>query len=204
MYRKLLKTSLTLLCKLALLWLALPFVVIDLILIQFSMPRLAGFHWQPFLYAALLALALSALVARLSRDRELLIVTALAILAAGIAFMHRNTLYDPRLAWLLGATLVPAAINFLYRNRVTEPMLALLPVLVMAFLFVELLYSSAFILWAYAVTDLSLADEPMKHVEAVLGSSLNFALMLPFSLMYLLGKHSHAPLLRRVTAAIGR
>ncbi|MNZ72146.1 hypothetical protein D3C78_905160 [compost metagenome] len=204
MYRTLLKASLTLLFKLALLWLALPLIAVDLILLQVGMPRRAGFEWPPFLYAALLALALSAVGAWRKRDPELPVVTALAILAAGIAFLHGNALSPQKLAWLFGAAVVPAALNFLYRNRITEPMLALLPVLLMAFLFVELLYRGAFILWAYAITDLSLADAPMRHLEAALGSSLNFALMLPFSLMYLLGKHSYAPLLRKAMAAIRR
>ena len=196
---RLIKATLVLLLKLALLWLVLPLVVIDLILLQVSMPRLAGFDWQPFLGAAAVALVLAALAAR-----ELLLVTTLAILAAGVAFLHGSALYDPGFAALLGVLLIPAAFNFLYRNRVTEPMLALLPVLVLAYLFVSVLYGGAFILWVWAVAGWPLRGEPWQFVEVLLESSLAFSLMLPFSLMYLLGKHCHAPLLRRLVALAKR
>lgn len=201
---RLIKATLALLLKLALLWLVLPLTMIDLIFLWFRMPNLAGFDWPPFLGAAAFALILSALVAWRYAARELLEVSALAILAAGVAFLHGSALYGPGFAVLLGATLLPAALNFLYRNRITEPMLALLPVVVLAYLFVNVLYGGAFILWVWAVTDWPLWDEPWRFVEMLLESSLAFALMLPFSLMYLLGKHCHAPLLRRLVALAKR
>lgn len=196
---RLIKATLALLLKLAVLWLALPLVMIDLILLQIGMPRLAGFDWPPFLGAAAVALVLAALAAR-----ELLLVITLAILAAGVAFLHGSALYGPGFSVLLGATLLPAALNFLYRNRITEPMLALLPVLVLAYLFVSVLYGGAFILWVWAVAGWPLRDEPWQFVEVLFESSLAFPLMLPFSLMYLLGKHCHAPLLRRLAAMAER
>ena len=197
---RLIKATLALFLKLALLWLVLPLTVIDLILLQFSMPRPAGFDWPPFLAAAAVALVVATAVAWRLASRELLVVTVLAILAAGVAFLHGSALRHPGFAVLLGVALLPAVINFLYRNRITEPMLALLPVLVLAYLFVNVLYGGAFILWVLAVTDWPLRDEPWQFFETLFESSLAFTLMLPFSLMYLLGKHCHVPLLRRVAA----
>lgn len=201
---RLIKATLALLLKLALLWLALPLVVISLVLLQVSMPRLAVFAWPPFLGAAAFTLALAWAVAWRHASRELLVVTVLASLAAGVAFLHGRHLSHPGFAVLLSVSLVPAVINFLYRNRITESMLALLPVLVLAYLFVSVLYGGAFILWVWAVAGWPLRDEPGQFVEVLFDSSLAFTLMLPFSLMYLLGKHCHAPLLRRMAALADR
>lgn len=194
----LIKAPLTLALKLALLWLLLPLVVADLILIQTSMPRVPGFYWQPFVGAASFALLLAAAFAWRQPGRELLVITALAILAAGVAFLHGSALFHPGFSLAMGAVLLPAVINFLYRNRFTEVLLALLPVLVLAFLFVRSLYGGSFLLWVWAVTDWPLPTEPLELFEGLLSIGLDFTMMLPFSLLYLLGKHCHAPLLRKV------
>ena len=120
------------LLRLALLYLLLPLLLIDLILIQTAVPRLI-FQWQPFAMAAMIWLAVLAAVAYRRKTRTPLIWGGVGLAYAAAFFaslLYAVVIAGTRFSGiplLIAFAFLAGAINFLYRNRVSEPLLILLP-----------------------------------------------------------------------------
>ena len=188
---------LSLLVKLAILWLIVPGLITANILLLSSTPSMLGFEWTPFLYASGALMVCCAAVAWLRRDWGAIGIGMLTVATVGVMFMHLPPRLGEGIEWGLSLLSLPAVISFLYRNRITEPLLIFPALFTLACLFILLLYPPVFLLWVQAITPYKLTLETLQEV---FGGSLLLALLLPTALLYWLGKHGHAPWLAKLLA----
>ncbi|MDD2685672.1 MAG: hypothetical protein PHY62_05900 [Gallionella sp.] len=186
------------LLRLALLYLLLPLLLVDLILIQTALPRLI-FLWQPFAVAALIWATLFAVFAYrfgwrtliwggigLAYAAVLFVSLAYSAVIAGIAFSS--------IALLIAFAFMAGAVSFLYRNRYSEPLLILLPTCAIAWSFIVVLYQPCLVAW---VTWVAGKQNVLEVLLSVFGDVSTNAVMLaivvaPTMAMYFLGKHAYA------------
>lgn len=186
------------LIKIALLYLALPLLLVDLILIQTAVPRLI-FNLQPFLYSSLFVLVIAVVISYVSKSK-LPIILAVACLLYSIAFFaslsYSVILKVPfsAITLLIALTFLVGAINFLYRNKITEPLLALLPVCAGAWLFVSYIYYPSLVAWAtYSAGRKNVASVLLGMFGDLSTNLLMMAIVVvPTMIMYFLGKHGYA------------
>lgn len=186
------------LLRLALLYLLLPLLLVDLILIQTAVPRLL-FQWQPFVAAALIWASIFGMVAYQLKSRTPLIwggislvygavfyiSFAYSVVIAGVAFSA--------IPLLIAFAFIVGSISFLSRNRYSEPLLVILPTCAAAWSFIVLLYQPCLVVWA---TWIAGQQDVLETLLSVFGDVSANAVMLavvvlPTAVMYFLGKHTY-------------
>ncbi|MDD5470985.1 MAG: hypothetical protein PHP05_03605 [Sideroxydans sp.] len=179
------------LLRLGLLYLLLPFLLADLILIQATVPNLP-FQWQPFAVAAVIWMAAFAAVSYRRRSRMLLIWSVVSQAYAGAFFASASTGISG-ISLLILFTLLAGAINFLYRNRVSESLLVMLPICSAAWSFIVLLYQPCLVAWAvWIIGKQSVLQGLLDVFGNVTTNVLRLAVVvLPVAIMYFLGKHAY-------------
>ena len=193
-----LKQALWGLLRLGLMYLLLPFLLIDLILIQTAVPRLL-FQWQAFAVAALIWLAVFAAVAYRRRSSTPFIWGVVSLAYAGAFFASLvYTVFIAGKAFsgiplLIAFAFLAGAINFLYRNRFSEPLLVLLPTCAAAWTFIVLLYQPCLLALAvWLAGKQSVLPVLMEVFGDVTTNGVMLAVVvLPAAVMYVLGKHSY-------------
>ena len=184
-----LKTLMTALLKFTLLLCLAPHVI-TVVTMQQLLEQTYPFAPLPFACAGCGVMLLALLLGRLCHARQLWLVTMLMLGFAWMLTQARGSLGESVLPMLLYPVLLLSSINFIYRCRVIEPFLILLPLLICATIFLQLIYSPLLLLWLYQL------DEPqawqyawpwalLLFSQSLLPCMLGCALLL----FYLAGKH---------------
>lgn len=130
----------TTLLKLSLLLVALP-SLITTVTVQQLLQQTAPFAPLPFAFASGCAMLLALLLGYLFHAKQLWLVTLLMIGFAWMLLHTRGGNGESVLPMLLYPVLLLTCINFVYRSRLLDPFLILLPLLICAAIFLQLLYS---------------------------------------------------------------
>jgi hypothetical protein len=183
--------------KIALLYLAIPLLLLDLILIQTAVPRLI-FEVQPYIYSALFVLIAAYVISRVAKSKAPVLWAVFFLLYSAAFFTSQLHVIlfgisFSAVALLIAITYLSATINFLYRNKVTEPLLALLPVCAGAWLYLSLVYQPSLVAWAAYTTGRS---EVVSTLLEVFGDPTGTLVMvaivvIPSAILYFLGKHGY-------------
>ncbi|MDO8990207.1 MAG: hypothetical protein Q7U91_11320 [Sideroxyarcus sp.] len=194
------KQILVAIIKLALLYLALPLLLLDLILIQTAVPRLI-FETQPFLYSTLFVLVIAVAISGMIKSKTPILWALFLLLYSAVFFaqqMHADV-FGVRFSvvtLLIAFTFLAGTINFLFRNRITEPLLVLLPVCAGAWLYLSFIYQPSLVAWATVSAG---KNDVASALLSVFGdSSTNLVMMaivvVPSAVLYFLGKHGYVRL----------
>lgn len=184
------------LVRLGLIYLLLPFLLIDLILIQTAIPRLS-FQWQPFALAALIWLSAFAAVVYRRKSRTPLIWGIVGLAYAGAFFA--SLVYTVVIAGtaisgiplLIAFAFMAGTINFLYPNRFSEPLLILLPTCAAAWAFIVLLYQPCLVAFAVWIAGKQSVLQVLVDVfgDVTTNGVMLAVVVLPATAMYVMGKH---------------
>ena len=180
------RTIIILLAKLIILYLALALVWGDLIVLHTTLPKLAIFMKPVFVQAWALVFVLGVPVSVMLRSRT-------PILAALIcpAFAGAYHVYPQHATAFVAVFSLVAGISLIYRNKITEPFLIMLPVIVGAWLFLNI-EAAYFVGWVpFVLNKASLFEAIMLGFVALVQNALPLALAIPFLLMYILGSQSY-------------
>lgn len=186
------------LLRLALLYLLIPLLLIDLILIQTALPRLL-FDWRPFAVAATVWASIFCFIAYRYQSLKPLIWGGFSLVYAALFFIASVRPVVTVGVSFSGITLMIAfaflagALNFMYRNRYSEPLLVLLPICALAWSFMVLLHQPCLVAWATWVAG---RQDLLETLLSVFGDFSTNAVMLaivalPTMAMYFLGKHAY-------------
>jgi hypothetical protein len=194
------KHILVLIIKIALLYLALPLLLVDLILIQTAVPRLI-FETQPYLYSILVVLVIAIVISGMIKSIIPIIWTVFSLLYSTVFFAMQSHAVVFKIAFsgvtlLIAFTFLVGIINFLYRNKITEPLLVLLPVCAGAWLYLSFIYQPSLVAWA---TFSAGKNDVVSVLFSVFGNySANLVMMaivvVPSAVLYFLGKHGYVRL----------
>lgn len=182
-----LKKLVAFLAKGLLLYLALIFLWIDLVLFETASPR---FEQAPFVQPAALILAISAVISLGVRSKTPLIFTVFCVAYSAFYFVfpHQATSF-------IALFCVLAGVNFLYRNKVTEPLLVMLPVIAGAWVLIGFVYPSYLVGWAnYVSGQKDFAGSILEGLSAAKEQLVSTLMLIPVGVMYFLGKHAYVKL----------
>lgn len=194
--------------KLALLYVAVPLLLVDLILIQTAVPRL-NFEAQPYLYSSLPVLVVALAISGMIKSKTPILWAVFCLLYSAVFFpqqMHA-AVFGVRFSivtLLIAFTFLVGTVNFLFRNRITEPMLVLLPVCAGAWLYLSFIYQPSLVAWATVSAG---KHDVASALFSVFGdTSANLLLMaivvIPSAVLYFLGKHEYVRLYQYALAKI--
>jgi hypothetical protein len=175
--------------KLLFLYLTLGVYLVDAVVIQYSMPKVI-FIPEPFIHVSSVVIILGALVCLKMRSIIPLLWTIFWVLFV-VALMETWWRY---LGIFFTIFLFTGAINYLYRNRFTEPTLVFLPIIAGALFLLKPVYFYYLGVWAYYETGIdSFKDDTILQTMIEMGLQTLF--VLPFMVMYFLGKHGYIKLI---------
>jgi hypothetical protein len=180
----------TFLFKAFILYLAFLVLLLDLILIETSLPRFI-FEKQPFFYSWVIVVLIGAIISTFVHSRTpFLWAIFCPALSAFIFFIFAR-----HATAFIAFFLAIGAISFIYRNKITEPFLILLPILAGGWLFLHFVYTIYLVSWAYYVTGQKAFGEAIfQGLLSVSDQGVQIALVLPIFLMYFLGKQGYTKL----------
>ena len=185
-----------LLLKFGLLYLALPFLLVDLGLIQSSLAKL-NFVSEPFVHCAIVVMAIGATISLAAKSRIYVLWVIACLLFSAFFFAHDVLgLYLDRFSvctLIMAALFVFGAVNFLYRNKITEPLLVLLPICSGAWLFWSLIYNPYFVAWVSRVRNhMSLEASFFEALRAWPTHLETLAIgVIPMMVIYVFGNRSY-------------
>ena len=194
------KQILVVIIKLALLYLALPVLLVDLILIQTAVPRLI-FETQPYIYSTLFVLVIAIAISGMIKSKAPILWAVFFLLYSTVFFaqqMHA-LVFGVRFSvvtLLIAFTFLVGVINFLYRNKIAEPLLVLLPVCAGAWLYLSFIYQPSLVAWAVYSAG---KNDVVSVLFSIFGDySANFVMtaivVVPSAVLYFLGKHGYVRL----------
>lgn len=191
------KQIFVLVIKIALLYLAIPLLLLDLILIQTAVPRLT-FEMQPYMYSALFVLVAAFVISRTTKSKTPALWAVFFLLYSATFFTSHLYVVLFGISFsavtlLIAITYLSATVNFLYRNKVTEPLLVLLPVCAGAWLYLSFIYQPSLVAWAAYATG---RNDVVSALLEVFGDSTGTFVMvaivvIPSAVLYFLGKHGY-------------
>lgn len=188
-----LKRVMTALLKLTLLICLLPYVI-TAVTVQQLLQQTHPFASLPFACAAGGVMLLALLFGYLLRAKQLWLVTLLMIGFAWMLVHTRGSQGESVLPVLLYPVLLLSCINFVYRCRVLDPFLILLPLLISASIFLQLVYSPLLLLWLYQVSEPQTWLQAWPWVWLLFEQNLLPCLLASSLLLfYVAGKHLYAP-----------
>lgn len=171
------------------LYLALIVLWIDRVLFETAIPR-HFFDQRPFIQSVMLVLAISAAISVAIRSKTPFIFAALCLAYSAFLFVFQR-----QASLFIALFCVLAAISFLWRNRFTEPLLVMLPVIAGAWVFLCLAYLPYLVGWANYVTGRNdLAGSILEGFRSAKDQIIPALIMLPVTVMHLLGKHRYVEL----------
>jgi hypothetical protein len=183
-----LKHALYFFLKLLILYIVISVFVVDIALIQVSMPR-AVFITEPFIHVSLVVIVLGMLVSLKTRSRTPILWTIFWVMFA-VALMQT---WWQHLGLAFICALFAGAINYLYRNRFTEPTLVFLPILAGALFLIQPVYLHYLSVWAAFETGIGVfKDTTVPQIMIKVG--VETLIVLPLIVMHFLGKHGHTKL----------
>lgn|GEM_PF-3502392 len=186
------------LLRLALLYLLLPLLLIDLILIQTAWPRLL-FDWRPFAVAATVWAAIFGFIAYRYQSRKPLIWGDISLIYAALFFVASVRpvvtvgVNFSSITLMIAFAFLAGVLSFLYRNRYSEPLLVLLPICALAWSFLFLLHQPCFVVWAILASGTGDMSDALRIVfdEATTSAITLAVVVFPTMLMYFLDKHTY-------------
>ena len=177
--------------KLLALYLAIPFLWVDLVLIYTAIPRFL-FLERAFALSVLFVILGAATISIRVHSKMPMLFALLCLSYSGALL----AVSDYSVA-LLGLLILLAAIHFVYANRFTEPLLAALPVVAGAWAFLSLIYLPFSIGWVhYATGQAGYLESAMQGVVSLKIQSIQALMAAPLLVMYFLAKKSYVRLYR--------
>ena len=172
--------------KLLALYLAIPLLSVDLILMYTAIPRFL-FLERAFVLSVLLVV-LSAAAISIPLRSKLPMLFAVLCLSYSSVF-----LVAPRYSVaLVGLLMLVAAIHFVLASRFTEPLLAAIPIVAGAWVFLSLIYLPFSVAWAnYATERIGYFASFMEGIGSLKVQSIQALIVVPLLAMYLLAKKCH-------------
>lgn len=172
--------------KLLALYLAIPFLWIDLVLMYTAIPRFL-FLERAFVSSVLLVV-LGAAAMSIRLRSKLPMLFALLCLSYSSVFL----VTPPYSVALVGLLMLVAAIHFVHANRFTEPLLAALPIVAGAWIFLTLIYLPFSIAWVNYTTDrMSYFASAIEGIGSLKIQSIQALIVVPLLVMYFLAKKGH-------------
>lgn len=176
--------------KLLALYLAIPFLWVDLVLMYTAIPRFL--FLERALVLSVLLVVLGAAAISIRSGSKLPMLFAVLCLAYSSAFLV-VPLYS---VVLVGLLMLAAAIHFVHANRVTEPLLAPLPIVAGAWIFLTLIYLPLSLGWAnYATDRMGYFASAIEGIGSLKVQSIQALIVVPLLIMYFLAKKGHICLL---------
>lgn len=172
--------------KLIVMYLAIPFLWVDLVLMYTAMPRFLFIERAFVLSILLVVLGAAAISIRLRSKLPMLF--AVLCLSYSSVFLVVPT-YSVALVGLL---MLVAAIHFVHANRFTEPLLAALPIVAGAWIFLTLVYLPFSLGWAnYATDRMGYFASAIEGIGSLKLQSIQGLIVVPLLAMYFLAKRGH-------------
>ena len=188
-----LKLVMTALLKLTLLLCLLPYVI-TAVTVQQLLQQTHPFAPIPFACAAGSVILLALLFGQLFHAKQLWLVTLLMVGFAWMLVHTRGSHGESVLPMLLYPVLLLTCINYVYRCRVIDPFLVLLPLLISASIFLQLLYSPLLLLWLYQAGEPQTWQQAWPWVWLLIEQNLlPCVLSCALLLFYVAGKHLYDP-----------
>ena len=199
-----LKFIITSLLKLALL-LSLLACLLPAFTVQQWLQQTYPFAPEPFAYAGGCVMVIALLLGRLLHAKHLWLVTLLMLGFAWMLTQSRDGHGGSVLPFLLYPALLLACVNFLYHCRILDPFLILLPLLINASIFLQLLYSPLLLLWLYQFGEPHSLQYIWPWMWILLEQNLLPCLLASSLLLfYVAGKHLYAPWVSRRIGGLTR
>ena len=172
--------------KLLALYLAIPLLSVDLILMYTAIPRFLFLERAFVLSVLLIVLGAAAISMRLRSKLPMLF--AVLCLSYSSVFL----VVPPYSVALVGLLMLVAAIHFVHANRFTEPLLAAIPMVAGAWVFLSLIYLPFSLGWAnYATERMSYFASFMEGISSLKIQSIQALIVVPLLVMYFLAKKCH-------------
>jgi hypothetical protein len=172
--------------KLLALYLAVPLLWVDLILIYTGVPRFI-FLERAFVLSVLLVVLGAAAISIRWRSKLPMLFAVLCV-SYSLAFIGT----PPYSVALVGLLMLVAAIHFVCTNRFTEPLLAAAPIVTGAWLFLTLIYMPLSFGWAnYATGRMSYFASVIEGIGSVKIHLVQALMVMPLMVMYFLAKKGY-------------
>lgn len=172
--------------KLLALYLAFPFLWIDLILMYTAMPRFLFLERAFALSVLLVVLGAAAISMRLRSKLPMLF----AVLCLSYSAVFQ--VVPPYSVALVGLLMLVAAIHFVHANRFTKPVLAAIPIVAGAWVFLSLVYLPLSLGWVNFATDrMGYFASVIEGIGSLRVQSIQALIVVPLLVMYFLAKKGH-------------
>lgn len=172
--------------KLLALYLAIPLLSVDLILMYTAIPRFL-FLERAFVLSVLLVVLGAATISMHLRSKLPMLLAVLCL-----SYSSLFLVLPPYSVALVGILMLVAAIHFVHANRFTEPLLAAIPIVAGAWAFLSLIYLPLSVGWAnYTADRMGYFASCMEGIESLKIQSIQALIVLPLLAMYLLAKKCH-------------
>ena len=172
--------------KLLALYLAIPFLSVDLILMYTAIPRFLFLERAFVLSVLLVVLGAAAISIRLRSKLPMLF--AVLCLSYSSVFL----VVPPYSVALVGLLMLVAAIHFVHANRFTDTLLAALPIVAGAWIFLTLIYLPLSLGWVNFATDrMGYFASAIEGIGSLKVQSIQVLIVLPLLVMYFLAKKGY-------------
>ena len=172
--------------KLLALYLAIPFLWVDLVLMYTARPRFT-FLERAFVLSVLLVVLGAAAISMRLRSKLPMLFAVLCL-----SYSSVFVVIPPYSVALVRLLMLVAAIHFVHANRFTEPLLAAIPIVAGAWLFLSLIYLPFSLGWAnYATERMSYFASVIEGMDSLKIQSIQALIVAPLLVMYLLAKKCH-------------
>ncbi len=183
------KQAVIILGKLLALYLVVPFLWVNLVLMQVALPRFL-FVERAFVLSVLFAVSGAALVSLRYRSKLPMLFAVLCILYCSVFL----TMQIYAVAFV-GMLMLVAAIHFVCPNRFTEPLLVLLPIVAGAWFFLSMVYPVFLAGWVNYVTGrMGYLELVVECLGLLKNQAVQALLALPLLAMYFFARKCHARL----------
>jgi hypothetical protein len=175
--------------KILALYLVVPFLWVDLVLMVTALPRIL-FVERALVFSVLLVVLVAAAISIWFRSKVPMLFAVFA-LAYGFVFLV-GSLYSVAFVGLL---MLVAAIHFVRANRFTAPLLVLLPIVAGAWAFLNLIYLPLLVGWAnHATGGMTFAESVIEGIRLLKVQFFQALMVAPLLIMHFLAKKSYVNL----------
>ncbi len=172
--------------KLLALYLAIPLLSVDLILMYTTLPRFL-FLERAFVLSVLPVVLGAAVISMRLRSKLPMLFTVLCLSYSSVFLV-----VPQHSVVLVGLLMLVAAIHFVHANRVTEPLLAALPIVVGAWVFLTLIYSPFLLGWANFTTGrMGYFASAIEGIGLFQVNFIQALIVAPLLVMYVLAKKGY-------------
>lgn len=169
--------------KLLVLYLAVPFLWVDLILMRTAWPRFLLFERAFVLSVLIVVLGAAAISMRYHSKLPMLFVVLCLSYSSVLLAVNTYSIT------FVGLLMLVAAIHFVRPSRFTEPLLVVLPIVAGAWVFLSMVYLPFSVGWvSYATGRMSYLESAVEGVGSLKAQSIQALIAAPLLVMYLLAK----------------